>query len=389
MNADVLGRFTAAIEEELPAAAELRHRIHREPYASGQESVTRDLVLAALPAGETVKVADTGAVVRFGGPGPAVAVRAELDALDVAEATGAPWSSARPGVMHACGHDVHLAALTAVVRAVHRVGGPAPLVAVLQPREETYPSGAREIADDGILETWDCRATVAAHVQPLLPQGTVACTPGVVNASADEFVVRVRGDGGHAGYPHLTRDPVVALSHVVVALQSLVSRGVDPMASVVVSVTMLQAGSAPNVVPGVATARGTIRAMTPADRDDVIRRITEIVELVARAGGCTGEIEINVGQPVLENDAALAHATAPLLGRLGLTVTDTLRSAGSDDFSYFSARIPTLMLFVGTHGGTERLHSPTFLPPDERIRDVAYALLSGYLAAAGHCAAPG
>lgn len=218
-------------------------------------------------------------------------------------------------------------------------------------------------------------------MQPLLPEGTVACTPGVVNASADEFVVRVRGEAGHAGYPHLTRDPVVALAHVVVALQSLVSRGVDPMASVVVSVTMLEAGSAPNVVPGVATARGTIRAMTRADRDRVIRRMSEIVEPAARACGCAGEVEIFSGQPVLDNDALLAGATAPMLGRLGMTVTDTLRSTGSDDFSFLSRRMPALMLFVGTHGGTEHLHSPTFLPPDERIRDVAHALLSGYVAA--------
>jgi amidohydrolase len=375
-------RLVAAIEAELPAAVELRHRIHACPYASGEEGPTRDLVLAALPAGETAKVADTGALVRVGGGGPAVAVRAELDALDVTEATDVPWSSARPGVMHACGHDVHLAALVALARAVDRVGGPAPLVAVLQPREEAYPSGAREIADDGILDVWQCRAMIGAHVQPTLPRGIVACTPGVVNASADEFVVRVRGDGGHAGYPHLTRDPVVALSHVVVALQTLVSRAVDPMTPVVVSVTILEAGRAANVVPEVATARGTIRTMAAADRLDVGRRLTELVDLVARANGCAGEVEIIKGEPVLGNDAALAAAAAPLLDRLDLEVTGALRSAGSDDFSYFSERMPALMLFVGTRDGTAQLHSPTFLPADEEIRDVARALLAGYLAAA-------
>jgi amidohydrolase len=377
-----IGPLSTALEEELPAATALRHRQHERPDRSGDEGATRDLVLAALPDPYGVtKVAGTGALVRVGGSGPTVAVRGELDALEVEEATGAPWSSRRRGLMHACGHDVHLAALVALARAVHRVGGPAPLLAVLQPREETYPSGARDITADGALERERCFAAVGAHVQPLLAAGTVACTPGVVNASSDEFTITVGGRGGHAAYPHLTRDPVLALAHVVVALQSLVSRGVDPMASVVLSVTTLSAGTAANVVPGTAAARGTLRAMRTADRDAVQVRLAETAELTARAHGCTAEVVLARGEPVLDNDAGLAASAGALLGSTGLRVTDVLRSAGSDDFSYYSELVPALMLFVGTHGGDEQLHSPSFLPPDERIGDVAHALLAGYVAA--------
>lgn len=382
MTGHHLSALAAALEAELPAAAALRHRLHARPCLSGAEAPTRDLVLAALPAGATTKVADTGAVVRIGGPGPAIAVRGELDALAVAEQTGATWASAHPGIMHACGHDVHLAALTALARAVDRVGGPAPLLAVLQPREETYPSGAQDIVEDGVLDREECRAVIGAHVQPLLPAGTVACTPGGVNASSDEFTITVQGRGGHAAYPHLTRDPVVALAHLVVALQSLVSRGIDPMSHVVLSVSTLAAGTAANVIPGTAEARGTLRTLGTGDRETLHTRLAEVAGLVAQTHGCTAQVEITRGEPVLDNDAALTAATRPLLATLGLSVGDDLRSAGSDDFSFFCAQLPSLMLFVGTHGGTEQLHSPTFLPPDERIRDVAHAMLAGYLAAA-------
>lgn len=380
---DLFETLSAELERRLPDAIELRHQIHAQPFSAGQEGLTRDLIVAALaaPAGFT-KVADTGAVLRIGGAGPAVAVRAELDALDVVEETGAAWASQRPGFMHACGHDVHLAALVALARSVDKVGGPAPLVVVLQPREETYPSGAREIVEEGILEAEQCRAMIGAHVQPLLEVGQVGCTPGVVNASSDEFTVTVRGDGGHAAYPHLTRDPVVALAHVVVALQSLVSRGFDPMSSVVLSVTTLVAGTAANVVPGTAVARGTIRAMRAADREFLLERMTQVVQLVAQANACNAEVDIIRGEPALDNDVQLSAATAPLLKRLGLRPSDVLRSAGSDDFSYFSERMPSLMMFVGTPGGGERLHSSTFLPADDRVRDVAQALLAGYFAAA-------
>ncbi|MFI7127343.1 M20 family metallopeptidase [Nonomuraea sp. NPDC050153] len=379
-----LARVRAALERELPRAVELRRRLHAAPDLSGLEGPTRDLVLAELPGGEVDAAGGTGALVRIGGPGPAVGVRAELDALAVTERTGVPWASARAGRMHACGHDVHLAALVALCRAVHATEGSAPLVAVLQPREETYPSGARDIAESTLLRDHRITSIVGAHVQPTLARGHVAATPGAVNAAADEFRVVVRGRGGHAAYPHLTDDPVVALAHVVVALQRVVSRDVDPTSSAVLGVSTLLAGNAPNVVPDEACAGGTVRTMREATRDQVHRRLVEVAELVARAHGCTAQVEITRGEPVLDNDPALAVRASALLPELGLSVSLPMISYGADDFSYLAAALPGLMMFVGVDGGPgARLHGSDFLPSDDAVRDVAFAMLAGYAAAAG------
>jgi amidohydrolase len=374
--------LVAALDREIAVSTALRHRLHASPDLSGKEGPTRDLVLEYLPAPHGVtKVADTGALIRVGPPGPAIAVRAELDALPVLENTTANWHSKRPGIMHACGHDIHLAALTALARALNDVGGPAPLLAVLQPREESFPSGALEVVESGTLTEEQCRSAIGVHVQPTLPAGHVACTPGIVNASSDEVTLLISGAGGHAAYPHLSTDPVLTLAHVVVALQSHVSRAVDPMSSVVLSVTMLEAGTAANVIPGHALARGTIRAMNSADRARAIERVTEITDLVARAHGCESTVTVTPGEPPLDNNPELARGTGDVLRRLDLQVADSLRSAGSDDFSYYSEALPSLMMFVGTGEPEERLHSPSFLPADARIRDVALAMLAGYIAA--------
>lgn len=387
------------LDEQVPAACELRHHLHAHPELSGHEGATRDAVLAALPDGAVVDVADTGAVVRVGGPGPAadggpaadsvggpvVGVRGEMDALPVDEATGAAFASTRDGVMHACGHDVHLAAVVALARTLAHpdAHAPAPLLVVLQPREETYPSGAQDIVRSGVLHDQGCTAMIGAHVQPTLPAGTVACVPGGVNASADELTITVRGQSGHAAYPHLTRDPVLALASIVVALQSLVSRVVDPMEPAVVGISSLQAGEPANVVPDTAVARGTIRALSTHTRDLLHERIRAIVPLVAEANGCTADVGITRGEPVLDNDPHLAAAAAHHLDvGAGLAVDTTLRSAGADDFSFYSEHIPTLMMFVGT-ATDEALHSATFLPDDAAVRDTARAMLAGYLAACG------
>lgn len=374
-------RLLAALENELPAARVLRRRLHAHPDLSGDEAGTRDLVLAALPDGTRLtKVAETGALVRVGADGPAVGIRGELDALPVTERTGAAFASTRPGVMHACGHDVHLAALVAVARAVHDIPDTAPLLAVLQPREETYPSGAQDIVATGLLTEEECVAMIGAHLQPALDPGVVACVAGGVNASSDEFVLEVRGQSGHAAYPHLTRDPVLALAAIVVTLQSIVSRAVDPMAPAVVGVSSLEAGTSANVVPGTARARGTIRALATATRALLYERVRDVALSVAAAHGCTAEVTFVHGEPVLENDPALVEATTRQLTATGLEVSTTLRSVGSDDFAFYGESVPSVMLFVGTDDSAH-LHSDAFLPSDEAVDLLARALMCGYLAA--------
>ena len=382
-------RLQAAVAEELPAAVELRHALHADPRISGEEQDTADAVVAALGLGEGRRVADTGRLVRVvDGPGRVVALRAELDGLGVEERTGVPWTSTA-GVMHACGHDAHLAGLVALGRAVARVGGPAPLVLLLQPREERAPSGAADVVAAGVLVEERVDSVVAAHVQPQLAAGVVNATPGPVNAATDEFTITVTGHGGHGGYPHTTLDPVLALSAIVVNLQQLVSRRVDPTVGAVLAVTQLDAGSSFNVVPDTARARGGLRVMREEDRALLRQALIDVAEHTATAYGCTAAVEIEDNEPVLANDPELARATVPWLTRSGVPVDDAWRSFGADDFSHFCAGHRGLMLFLGVDGGPPSddgrrpgLHSPRFLPGDDVVGQVAAALLAGYLAGA-------
>ncbi|WP_116202217.1 M20 metallopeptidase family protein [Amycolatopsis circi] len=381
---DLVGNWRAALAEELPAAIELRHRIHADPRASGDEDDTARIVAAALGEGE--RVAKTGRLIQISAahPGPAVALRAELDALPVIERTGVGWA-AKTGLMHACGHDVHLAALTAVCRAARRVELPRPLFAILQPREETSPSGALDLVESGILEERGIDTVIGAHVQPRLPYGVVSAAPGPVNASTDEFEVVVHGQGGHAGYPHLLRDPVLALSQLVVSLQQVASRRIDPMHGAVCTIGRLSAGTAANVVPNTASAFGSLRLMRASDRERALEALDEVVHATARAYGCTADLRISPCEPVLVNDPALAAAARSWLEDGGADVDVDFRSFGADDFAHYCGDgIRGLMLFVGLGetAGAPSLHGETFLPEDAAVGQVADALLAGYLAAA-------
>ncbi len=387
VSADLAAALRSALRRELPAAVTLRRELHAAAELSGAEQRTAATVAAALGAGSAPPVGGTGRIVRIGtAAGPCVAIRAELDALPITEETGVPWAS-RTGAMHACGHDVHLTALVALGRAFRAAGAdrqagfPAALLAVLQPREEAFPSGAQDIVAAAAFTGQQPRAVIGVHLQHQLAAGTAGATAGTVNAAADDFEIQVTGAGGHAGYPQLAADPVLALCQTVVALQQIVSRRTDPLHSVVVSVGSLQAGRAPNVIPPAATASGTLRVLAPADQPGVHAALREIVEHTSRAHGCRGTVTISAGEPVLVNDEALAMASRPWLREAGFTVDTAFRSCGADDFSRYAAVAPTLMLFVGT-GGPPSLHDPRFLPPDDAVRQVAEAMLAGYLGAA-------
>jgi amidohydrolase len=201
---------------------------------------------------------------------------------------------------------------------------------------------------------------------------------GTVNAASDDFEILVEGVGGHAGYPHLAFDPVPALCQAVLAAQQIIGRHADPTHAVVVSVGVLEAGSAANVIPGTARARGTLRALDEADRPGMHKSLHDIVQHVCRAHGCRGTVTIVEGEPALVNDAALAAASWPWLREAGFTVDTGFRSCGADDFSYYARSAPTLMIFVGSGGGFT-LHHPQFLPADDAVGQVAEAMLAGYL----------
>jgi amidohydrolase len=382
---DVLTHLLAAIERELPRAVELRHRLHAHPELAHAEHETSTAVVAELPVA-CQRAAGTGLIARVGAAdGHAVAVRAELDGLPVVERTDSPFS-ATGEAMHACGHDVHMAALVALARAAHALGEslPTPLLAVLQPSEEAYPSGAEQLV--GPLTAHTPAAIVAAHVHPELPWGAVALDPGTVNASCDIVEIALEGQPSHGAYPHRGRDPILALAAIVVALHAQIGRRIDPIHPATLTIGVLEGGSAENVIPARAHARGALRAYRPEDRLALRRMVEEVVPGIASAHGCHGTVELTPGEPALENDPAIVARARELLSDAGLSTAPEWRSTGSDDFAFFGALdVPLAMGFVGLHGAagfTPRpLHHPELLIPDDAVGAVARAQAVLYLAA--------
>lgn len=396
---EFIGAVRRQLAAELPAARKLRRRIHREPETGWQEHRTGAAIAAALADVDGVAiapVAETGLLVRVGrADGPAIGVRAELDGLPLRELTGASFASAN-GAMHACGHDVHMAGLVALLRSVGKVAADlapsAALLGVFQPSEEAAPSGAQAIVKTGRLQEHGVAAMLAVHVHGDVADGAVGTGAGPVNAASGTFTLTVTGTGGHGAYPQHSRDPVMALSSVIVALQQVVSRRSDPMHPTVVSVTRLRAGSAANVIPAEAVAEGTVRVLRQEDREQVFALIRDVATHTAAASGCRAQVDVVSGDPALVNDARLAAATDRWLTRHGFALDEPMRSCGSDDFAEYLQVAPLLMMFLGvgdpSRPGRPGLHHPEFLPAEDKVDAVAYAMLSGLVGAAEPDAGP-
>src|SRR5580704_17860085 len=374
-TAGLLGKLLEGIEQEMPHAVELRHRLHAQPELAHAEENTAAAVAAELPVA-CATVAGTGRIARVGpAEGTGVAVRAELDGLPIEERTGAPFS-ATGGAAHACGHDVHMAALVAVTRAAHALGEqlPAPLLAVFQPSEEAYPSGAQQLARNELARLAPA-AVVAAHVHPEVPWGAVALDAGAVNASCDTVEIVVEGEPTHGAYPLRGRDPILALAQTVVALHAQVGRRIDPLAAATVSVGTIEGGTAENVIAARARARRALREL-----------VAEVSAGIAAAHGCRASVELTEGEPALENDPRIVAAARELLPAAGLAPAPQWRSCGSDDFAFFGAVAPLAMAFVGLDGAegfsSRPLHHPELLPPDSAVRAVARTQALLYVAAA-------
>ncbi|WP_051208262.1 M20 metallopeptidase family protein [Propionicicella superfundia] len=378
--AHLLAALSSAIDVHLPAAIALRRELHRIPELGGAEDETPLRLQAELSGLATETIAGTGFAARLGDGGPAIALRTELDGLPITEETGVAWAS-HNGAMHACGHDIHMSAMVAVLRAAQTLPLPAAVLGVFQPREEVNPPGAPDVVAEGVLTRHDVRAIVAAHVQPQVAKGVVSAEFGVVNAAADEFEVVVHGRGGHGAYPQATIDPIPTLASIVLGLQELVSRKIDPMHPTVVTVGAIRAGSAANVIPSRASLRGTVRTTDEADRATLHAEIRNVATHAAQSRGATAEVRIVEGEPVLRNDPALVRATRTALSELVPLATTPFRSCGSDDFAHFCDRVPSLMMFVGTGREPDGpvLHHARFLPPDETIAVTARALAAGFV----------
>ena len=382
----LLTALIEGIDAALPRATELRREIHRHPDLGGSEGPTTARLSDALGLAAT-PLADTGFHVRLGPGGPSVAIRAELDALPVTEATDVDWAS-RNAAMHACGHDVHMAGVFAVLEAAKSLDLPVGMVGLFQPREECQPSGAPDVLDSGVLASEEIGAVIGAHVQPRVARGVISTGVGGVNAAADAFDIVVRGHGGHGAYPHVTVDPMPILAAITLGLHELVGRSINPVRPALITVGKIDAGTVHNVIPEFGSLHGIIRTMHAEDRAHLHADIRRLAEHTAAARGATAEVHLLRGDPVLSNDRELVHATDGLLTALGLTVAeDPFRSLGADDFSHYGLRVPIVMIFVGTgeESGTRHdvgLHHPRYLPADDSVRQVAIALAAGWVAGA-------
>jgi amidohydrolase len=350
-----------------------RREIHRHPELGFEEHRTAALVakeLQALGLEVSTGVARTGVVgvLRAASPrAEGMLLRADMDALPIEEAGRSDFRSEVSGLMHACGHDGHTAMLlgAAGLLARRREQLPRHVTFCFQPAEEGQ-GGAREMIAEGVLAAGEAATAFALHLWTPFPAGTVHVRPGPIMASSDEFHAALIGRGGHGAQPHLAVDPIVAASHAVLALQSVVSRFTDPLEPAVVTVGTFRAGHASNVIPAEATLEGTMRSLGETVRARLHERVRETLEGAARAGGCELRYALHPGYPAVVNDAhsveRVRRAGAEVFGEANLVEPAPLMAA--EDFSYFLREVPGAFVLLGA--GNDRLgltaphHSPEF-----------------------------
>lgn len=384
-------QIDAVVARISPAIIELRHQIHQNPELGNRELETAALVakhLRALGLEVRTGVAHTGvvAVLRGGRPGPVVAVRADMDALPVTERTDLPFRSTKRdtylgqevGVAHACGHDIHTTVQLGVasVLAALRKDLPGTVKFIFQPAEEGPPPGERGGAElmieEGVLESPAPSAIFGLHSWPEGRVGQVGYTPGPALAAVDHFIIQIRGRQSHGAYPHLGVDPIVMASQAVMALQTIRSRNLPPLEPSVVTVGIIRGGERFNIIPEAVHLEGTVRTYNEEVRNEVERRMREILDGITGAGGGSYELDYRRNAPAVINDPALSAKMRPTLQRVvgPENVIDSEPTMGGEDFAYFANAIPGFYFWLGvvkpgtTSGG---LHTPEFRGDDSAI----------------------
>ena len=342
-----------AISEEI---VELRRRIHSNPELGFEEYETQRLVMEYLDdLGLTPRpIAGTGVVADMGSGSPYIALRADMDALPIQEATDAPYASRREGVMHACGHDAHVAMLLGAARILSGMDLPGRVRLIFQPGEEGF-GGSRKVIEEGGLE--GVSAIEGLHVWSPLPAGVFAVSPGPVMAAVDDFEVRITSEGGHAASPHRTSDTILAASQFVLAAHSLMGRIVSPVHPAVMSICYIRGGTAFNIIPSEVVLRGTIRTLHGEDRRRIADALRNLCSL-PRAMGCEAEVEIRELNDATVNDALLAEIARDVASRISKAVA-AKPTMGGEDFSEYAKIIPGVFVFLGSGVGTPH-HSPYF-----------------------------
>lgn len=376
----------ALADELFPEVVRLRRHLHQRPELSFEEHETARFVhatLAPLDVAVQTGVAGTGLVVTLEGgrPGPTVSLRADMDALPIQEENTFDFASQQPGVMHACGHDAHTASLLGTIMILHRLRAElhGTVRLLFQPGEEKIPGGAKTMIAEGALAAAPAAEKPAAvfgqHVAPDQPVGTIGVRGGLFMTSCDELYLTIEGQGGHAASPHRLRaDPVLVAAHVVVALQSVISRNCPPDVTSVLSFGRLVADGATNVIPERAHLEGGLRALDETWRFRAHDLITRVAQHTAQAFGATCTVDIRVGYPSLYNDPALAAlvrtCAVDYVGQANTLDADLWMA--SEDFAYYAQEIPGLFYRLGVGneaaGIVHGLHTPRFTIDEEALR---------------------
>ncbi|HVP90828.1 MAG TPA: amidohydrolase [Terriglobales bacterium] len=383
-------RIDDEVEKARAEVVKIRRFIHMNPELGNREFETSKLVAAKLDTlGLEVRtgVAKTGVVALLRGsqPGITVAIRADMDALPIQEATGVPFKSLNPGVMHACGHDVHtsIALGTAMVLSTLKDRMRGNIAFLFQPAEEGAPEGeeggAEVMVREGALDSPPVSAVFALHVWPEAV-GQVFVAPGFITASSDEFQITVKGRSAHGARPQEGVDAIVIAAEIVQALQTVVSRAVDPTDPAVVTIGTIQGGARTNIIADKVTLGGTVRALSDGNRKKIPPLMEAIVKGICEMSGATYEFEYKPLYPAVYNNPELAATMIPalvqLLGRD--KVVDWKPQLIAEDFSFFAQKVPGFYFFLGVKGPAQTapmpLHSPSF-NPDERAIPLGIKLL--------------
>lgn len=383
--------FTADAENLFEQLVDWRRDFHQHPELGFEETRTGRIVAAHLQElGMEVQagVGQTGVVATLEGPepGPTVMLRFDMDALPIEEANELPYRSRYPGRMHACGHDGHMAiglgVATLMARHQQRLAGR--IKFVFQPAEEGL-GGAFAMIADGVLENPRPDVALALHLWNHIPYGQVRVTAGPTMASSSIFSLTVQGKGGHGAAPHKANDPVLAAAHIVAALQSIVSRNIDPLNSVVVTIGEFSAGTTFNVIPETAVLKGTVRSYDSETHRLIYRRILEMAKNMSTAFGCQASMETVAIVPAVVNDEVVTgvvrQAAAGVVGEANVFAG---RDMASEDMGHFLEEIPGCYFFVGSAGETEELRYPHHHPRfnfDERAMTVGVATMASAAAA--------
>lgn len=357
---DVSFDLDAAIDGVMADAVRVRHALHRVPETSYEEVETAKLIRAELdrlgiPYVAGVDRAPTATVAVIGDTSkPCVALRADIDALPIEERSGVPYASTRPGFMHACGHDGHTTILlaTAAILKARADALPVCVKLIWQPAEEGG-AGANRLVQAGVLDGRvgpKVTAIYGLHGWPGLPIGTVSTRPGPLLAATDTFKVVFRGRGCHGAFPHLGRDPIVCAAEAILSIQQVVSRELDPTEPGLITVGILRAGTATNVIPDEATIAGTIRTLTPEVRRMAAAALKRRVEGVAAANDCTATVEFSDGYPAtINDDARAAYVRQTAVETLGPQrfVPAARPAMGGEDFAYYAQAVPGCFFLIG------------------------------------------